>query len=291
MQIIRSVKIMQETMSKLQHKQIGFVPTMGFFHEGHTSLMKQARKNDEIVVVSIFVNPLQFGENEDFETYPRDEVRDIKIAKEHGVDYLFIPDAKEMYPSQLSISMKSVLRVHVLCGRSRPGHFDGVAVVLTKLFNIIRPNKTYFGMKDAQQVAVVDGLITDLNFDVQLIGLPTIREDSGLARSSRNVHLTDTENKEAPWLYRALKNGQQLVVDGEENPATIISEVQKTINMHTTGTIDYVELLSYPDLEPVSKVNDQIILAIAVTFSKVRLIDNIILDNGKMIQQFKQGEM
>ena len=286
MKVIRSIELLQKRMSNLQKQQIGFVPTMGFFHEGHISLIKSAKKENDIVVTSIFVNPLQFGPNEDFEKYPRDEEQDMKLAEQSGVDILFIPDVHEMYPREMSISMQSNKRVDVLCGRSRPGHFDGVVTVLTKLFNMIQPHKVYFGMKDAQQVAVVDGLITDFNFPIELIGLPTIREKSGLAKSSRNVYLSSEENDSAVWLYKALTIGRQLVVDGENNPANIVKEVMKVITTETNGIIDYVELLSYPELQPVTEMNQQVILAVAVQFKNARLIDNLLFDcNGKIVER------
>ena len=178
MEIIKSPRELQSMVIdiKKQHKEIGFVPTMGAFHEGHTSLMKQARKENDLLITSIFVNPLQFGANEDFDTYPRNADHDIEIAKKHGVDILFMPEVEDMYPQELSIRMHVTKRTNVLCGKSRPGHFDGVVTVLTKLFNIIMPNRAYFGLKDAQQFAVVDSLITDYNFPIELIGLPTIRD-------------------------------------------------------------------------------------------------------------------
>lgn len=288
MKVIRSIDNLRDELLQFNNQTIGYVPTMGFFHEGHLSLMNTARKETEIVVASIFVNPLQFGPHEDFEQYPRDEKRDLKLAKENGVDLLFMPDVNVMYPQESSITMQVVRRADVLCGRSRPGHFDGVVTVLTKLFNMIQPDKVYFGMKDAQQVAVVDGLITDLNFPIELVGLPTIREENGLAKSSRNVYLSEEETLEAKWLYRALINGRQLVVDGEKDPATIIDKVIQTIHQHTDGNIDYVELLSYPELQEVKLVNEQIILAIAVNFKRARLIDNLVFDKyGQIIERLK----
>lgn len=288
MKIIRSIDHLQTELSHVRNQTIGYVPTMGFFHEGHLSLMNAARDETDIVIASVFVNPLQFGPNEDFEQYPRDEEKDTKLAEKNGVDLLFIPDVSTMYPRKASISMQVDGRTDVLCGRSRPGHFDGVVTVLTKFFNIIQPDKVYFGMKDAQQVAVVDGLIADLNFPIQLIGLPTIRDKTGLAKSSRNVHLSQKEIIEAQWLYRALTNARKLVVDGENNPATIISEVVKTIQHHTQGKIDYVELLSYPELQQVTVINEQVILAIAVNFKHVRLIDNLLFDkHGQIVKRLK----
>lgn len=285
MKIIRSIKLMQEERLKLTNKMIGFVPTMGYFHEGHLSLMSQAKEENDILIVSVFVNPLQFGPNEDFDTYPRDEERDIRLAKEQGVDVLFMPHVTEMYPTELSITMQVGERANALCGRSRPGHFDGVVTVLSKLFNLIQPNKVYVGMKDAQQVAVIDGLINDYNFPIKLIGLPTVREQSGLAKSSRNVNLSDEERIEAIWIQKALRVGQQLVSDGEVRSSEIIKAVEQLILKETNGKIDYIELLSYPTLKPVTMIKQNVILATAVKFNKVRLIDNIIFNHHGIIMK------
>lgn len=288
MKVIRSISDLQNERANLKNQTIGFVPTMGFFHEGHLSLMETAREETDFVVASIFVNPLQFGPHEDFEQYPRDEERDLKLAKENGVDLLFLPTVSEMYPNEASITMQVVRRTDVLCGRSRSGHFDGVVTVLTKLFNIIQPDQVYFGMKDAQQVAVVHGLITDLNFPIKLVGLPTIREENGLAKSSRNIHLSEEEILQAQWLNRALTRGLQLVVDGEKDPNAIINKVIQTIEQHTDGRIDYVELLSYPALQEITTINEQVILAVAVHFKHARLIDNLIFDqHGQMIERLR----
>jgi len=292
MEIIRSVKEMQQKMAAIrqQKKHIGFIPTMGFFHEGHTSLMEEAKKENDVIATSIFVNPLQFGPNEDYEQYPRNEEQDIIDAEHSGVDIVFIPDAKDMYPNQPLIKMDITDRIHVLCGRSRPGHFEGVLTVLTKLFHIVQPDKVYFGLKDAQQVAVVSALIHDLNFPVELVGLPTIREQDGLAKSSRNVHLSTAERKEAAWLYKALSYGEQLVVDGESNPDIIVNKVIERITKGTSGSVEYVEILSYPELKPVNVINKnkQVILAVAVQFKQARLIDNLLLNkNGQVIERLK----
>lgn len=294
MKIIRSIKEMQdESITLKKRKQsIGFVPTMGYFHEGHLSLMRQAHEENDVVITSIFVNPLQFGPNEDYERYPRDEEQDIQLATETGVNIVFIPSVQEMYPTKPLLSMAIAERADVLCGRSRPGHFAGVMTVLSKLFHVIRPDKAYFGLKDAQQFAVVDGLIRDLNFPIQLVGLPTAREPGGLAKSSRNVHLREQERREAASLYAALESGRQFVVDGEENPAIIVKEVQNKMEQETTGVIDYVELLSYPALLPVSSLRQQVILAAAVQFEKARLIDNVIWNqDGQIVRTIRrQGE-
>lgn len=288
MKIIRTVNEMQETAVSLlkNNKTIGFVPTMGFFHEGHIALMEQAKQENDIVVSSIFVNPLQFGPNEDYEQYPRDEEQDLTYADTAGVDIVFIPTTQEMYPRKMVINLDISDRVNVLCGRSRPGHFQGVVTVLSKLFHIIHPNKAYFGRKDAQQVAVVNALIEDLNFPIELVALPTIRESDGLAKSSRNVNLREKERKDATWIYKALENGRQLVVDGEKNPDIVVKEVLDTIDTHTSGKIDYVELLSYPELQAISVIEQEVILATAVYFEGARLIDNLLFDkNGKIVER------
>ena len=285
MKIIRSIQTMMKEVANV-NKKIGFVPTMGFLHDGHLSLVKEAKQENDIVVMSIFVNPLQFGPNEDFEQYPRDEQQDAKVAEQHGVDILFLPTVDDMYPNEMGIKMTINQGTDVLCGRSRPGHFDGVITVLTKLFHIVQPNNAYFGLKDAQQFAVVNTLVTQLDFPVQLVGLPTVREGDGLAKSSRNVYLSEIERKEATSLYSGLKLGQKLIVDGIKNPATIITEVKKFISNNTSGKIDYIELLSFPNLKSITTINQQVILAVAVKFSNARLIDNIILnEEGSFIDR------
>lgn len=289
MRVIRSIQEMMQASREFrdQKQQIGFVATMGFLHDGHLQLMRSAKKDNDVVVASIFVNPLQFGPNEDFEQYPRDEDADIVKAEEVGVDILFIPTAEEMYPAPMMIQMGINKRTNVLCGRSRPGHFDGVLTVLTKLFHMIDPQKVYFGLKDAQQVAVVDALIQDLNFPIELIGMQTVREEDGLAKSSRNVNLTKQEREEAIWIYQSLQRGGQLVRDGVKDPQKIISEVKHWLEGKVSGRIDYVELLSYPTLETVTTIDQPVILATAVYFKKARLIDNILLDeNGERINHY-----
>lgn len=279
MKIIRKVNDMITLSHELKnaHLQIGFVPTMGYLHEGHTTLMETSIRENEVTIVSIFVNPLQFGPNEDFDQYPRDEKRDIDILKKHQVDYLFLPDVQEIYPSEPTVSMTVQNRTNVLCGKRRPGHFDGVVTVLSKLFHITKADFAYFGMKDAQQVAVIQGLVEDLNFPIQIRPVPTVRENDGLARSSRNIYLSNQERKQAPHLYRSLKLAEQLIIDGEINPVIIIEEVKKYLSLHTDGKLDYVEILSYPELKPIQTIGGQIIIALAVFFGKARLIDNIVI--------------
>lgn len=279
MKLITKISDMQleVKMLKQQGLTIGFVPTMGYLHEGHKALMQKAREENDIVVLSVFVNPLQFGPNEDFGSYPRDLERDQKVAKEAGVDFMFFPAVEEMYPSELSVSVVVNKRTNVLCGKSRPGHFDGVATVLTKLFSIVQPNKAYFGLKDAQQVAVVNGLIDDFHLPVELVPVDIVREEDGLAKSSRNVYLTETERKQSTALYKSLLKARKLIVEGERNTEAIKAEIRSIIEAETDGIIDYIEILSYPDLEEMDKLAGKIIIAIAVKFSKARLIDNIVL--------------
>ncbi|TKH07077.1 pantoate--beta-alanine ligase [Peribacillus simplex] len=262
---------------KNNNKSIGYVATMGFLHEGHATLLEQARKENDIVVLSIFVNPTQFGPNEDFETYPRDLERDEKVAANGGVDYLFYPTVHEMYGEEPSVKVVVQSRTDVLCGRQRPGHFDGVATVLTKFFNIILPDRAYFGKKDAQQVAVIDGLIKDFNFPIQLIAVDTVREEDGLAKSSRNVNLSDQERLEAKELYQSLLKAKEAVESGERNAATVTALVSDHIGAHTSGVIDYIEVYQYPELKPLESLAGNIIIAMAVKFKHARLIDNITL--------------
>ncbi|MFE4811805.1 pantoate--beta-alanine ligase [Peribacillus simplex] len=262
---------------KNNHKSIGYVATMGFLHEGHATLLDKAREENDIVVLSIFVNPMQFGPNEDFETYPRDMERDENVAANGGVDYLFYPTVHEMYGEEPSVKVVVQSRTDVLCGRQRPGHFDGVATVLTKFFNIILPDRAYFGKKDAQQVAVIDGLIKDFNFPIQLVAVDTVREEDGLAKSSRNVNLSDQERMEAKELYQSLLKAKEAVESGERNAAAVTALVSEHIASQTSGMIDYIEVYQYPELKPLESLAGNVIIALAVKFKHARLIDNITL--------------
>ncbi|WP_340371644.1 pantoate--beta-alanine ligase [Peribacillus sp. FSL E2-0218] len=263
---------------KSNQKSIGYVATMGYLHEGHATLMEKARKENDIVVLSIFVNPLQFGPNEDFETYPRDLERDENVAANAGVDYLFYPTVQEMYGEEPSVKVVVQSRTDCLCGRKRPGHFDGVATVLTKFFNIILPDRAYFGKKDAQQVAVIDGLIKDFNFPIELVAVDTVREEDGLAKSSRNVYLSDGERMEAKELNQSLLKAAEAIDSGERNAAAVTALVRKHIEAHTHGLIDYIEIYQYPALKPLETLSGNIILALAVKFKHARLIDNITIN-------------
>ncbi|SEH80891.1 pantoate--beta-alanine ligase [Halobacillus karajensis] len=280
MKVLRDVEQVNDVVSQWKNngEKIGFVPTMGYLHEGHMRLLEEARKENDRVILSIFINPLQFSQGEDLETYPRDEARDQKIAEENGVDMVFLPTKEMMYPRPLSVQMSVTKRTDVLCGRSRPGHFDGVVTVLAKLFNLTRPDTAYFGMKDAQQVAVVDALIKDYNIPVKLVPVPTVREDDGLAKSSRNVRLSKKERKEAPSIQAALQYGKQLVRDGHTSPEVVIKATEKFLETKTHGKIDYIELLSYPELEFLEEIDRPVILAAAVSYEHARLIDNVVFN-------------
>ncbi|WP_409270454.1 pantoate--beta-alanine ligase [Neobacillus sp. SCS-31] len=280
MNVIERISELREELNthKRNGRTVGFVPTMGYLHEGHLSLIKKARAENEIVVISIFVNPLQFGPSEDYDSYPRDLSHDTSLAREAGADYLFAPSVQEMYAAVPSVSVTVKDRTDVLCGKSRPGHFDGVATVLTKLFNIVLPDRAYFGQKDAQQVAVVDGLIKDFNFPVKLVPVETVREDDGLAKSSRNIFLTQDERQEATALYQSLQAAREAIGNGQKNPATIIELMKTIIETRTSGKIDYIEIYSYPELKPVDTLKGRFIIALAVRFSGARLIDNMIFN-------------
>ncbi len=257
---------------------IGFVPTMGFLHEGHMTLVKHARAENDLVIMSIFVNPAQFGPNEDFDRYPRDIKRDSRLAKEAGVDVLFYPQVDEIYPQDGGITIQAGQQSNVLCGASRPGHFDGVLKIVTKLFHIVQPTRAYFGQKDAQQLAIIETLVNDYNFPLEIRRVETVREEDGLAKSSRNVFLSIREREEASVLQKAIKLGIEHY-SNKRNANQAIAITKKLIEEKTSGKIDYVELLGYPSLTKPSTAEEDVILAVAVFFEKARLIDNIILTN------------
>lgn len=287
MKIIDNIEEMKLELSYHQDKQIGFVPTMGFLHDGHLSLVEESVKKNDLTVLSIFVNPLQFGPNEDFETYPRDAKRDASLAESHGVDIIFIPTSKVMYPEKMTFAIEVTEKADVLCGKNRPGHFDGVVTVLLKLFNIVQPTNAYFGMKDAQQLAIVYTFVEQFNLPVNIIGLATVRESSGLAKSSRNVYLSDHEKHLANSIYTSLNYGAELIKSKEYNAKVILDNVRKKFLETSNIDYEYLELLSFPDLEDVTEVNSTIVLAIAVKYSKARLIDNLIINKyGEVLTKF-----
>ncbi|MEK4442105.1 pantoate--beta-alanine ligase [Niallia sp. FSL K6-0077] len=280
MNIVTNPKQLQDITTSLQKNKvtIGFVPTMGYLHEGHRALLKAAREQNEIVIMSVFVNPLQFGPNEDLASYPKDFEHDKQVAMEEGVDYLFHPSVEEMYPGQMPVTVKVERRTNCLCGKSRPGHFDGVATVLTKLFHLVQPTNVYFGKKDAQQVAVVDGLIEDFHFPINLVAVNTVREEDGLAKSSRNVRLTPIERREAGILYKSLSIARSELIKGTADIEALKKSIITFVEKESSGKVDYFEILSYPQLETLKELNGKMVIAIAVHFSKARLIDNIIFE-------------
>lgn len=279
MKIVRTISDLKKEIRAAQSagQSIGFVPTMGFLHEGHLTLARQARSQNDVVVMSIFVNPLQFGPNEDFERYPRDEKRDTQLAGEVGVDLLFLPSVEEMYPEEPAVTLTVHKRTNALCGLSREGHFDGVATVVMKLFHLTEADRAYFGKKDAQQLAVIHGLVDALNVPIEIIGVDTVREPDGLAKSSRNVYLLPEEREKAPAIYKALGLIKQSVEAGETDAASLKEKARYVLEEEAGAVIDYLEILSYPALEPIEKVNETIIAAAAVQYKQARLIDNVIL--------------
>ncbi|MBC1457435.1 pantoate--beta-alanine ligase [Listeria newyorkensis] len=278
MKIIREIEALQAAIRsyKKQQQTIGFVPTMGFLHEGHMALVKAAHTENDVVVMSIFVNPTQFGPNEDFESYPRDEARDTARAELNGVDILFMPSVETMYPESLTATIHAQKRVSVLDGATREGHFDGVLTVLAKLFHLVQPDNAYFGQKDAQQVAVVQGFVADYFFPLKICVVPTVREQDGLAKSSRNVYLTEQEREEAPVIHAALRKARE-EVNGQDK-ASVLANIRATIDQKNSHEkIVYLDMYQYPSFEPVEDWEKPIIIAICVQYSKARLIDNEII--------------
>jgi pantoate--beta-alanine ligase len=276
MKTIKSVKKMQSYSEslRLQGKRIAFVPTMGYFHEGHLTLMKEAKKMADFVAVSIYVNPAQFGPQEDFSKYPRDLKRDLKMAESVDVDVIFYPPNDEIYPAdyQTYVDVEKVTRN--LCGISRPGHFRGVTTICLKLFNIVKPHIAIFGKKDFQQYISIKRMVDDLNLDLQIIGLSTVREADGLAMSSRNKYLQNNERSSALTLSASLKLAQKLYSGGERKASVIINEVKKLIKKADSTEIDYVKICETNTLSDVNEIKSQSVIALAVKIGKTRLIDN-----------------
>ncbi|ATP39644.1 pantoate--beta-alanine ligase [Solibacillus sp. R5-41] len=277
MNVIHTIDALRRIIfeNKQKGKRIGLVPTMGFLHEGHLTLATQARAENDVVIMSIFVNPTQFGPNEDFESYPRNLERDTMLAASVGVDFIFAPTVEEMYPHDGGIFIRAGHQATLLCGASRPGHFDGVLQVVAKLFNLIQPNYAYFGQKDAQQVAIIQTMVRDYNIPVELRIVPVVRENDGLAKSSRNVYLTATERSQAPAIQQALQLAKREFIESGNVDKSIQLAV-KIIEANMDGSIDYLTILSYPDLTEVTSETEQVLLAVAVYIGKTRLIDNLI---------------
>lgn len=279
MQIINSIMHMQALAiaPEREGRRIAFVPTMGFLHEGHASLLREGRKRGDVLVLSIFVNPIQFGRNEDLDRYPRNMEGDCRIAEACGTDIVFTPTAAEMYPQgfQTGVTVRDIALP--LCGASRPGHFDGVATVVTKLFNIVRPDVALFGNKDYQQLAVIRRMTADLNMPVEIVGMPIVREADGLAMSSRNAYLSPSERQSALCLFRAITRARELYAAGERSVAVLTRETRAVIEREPAAVIDYVEFRDGAMLHELAVADSATLLALAVKIGQTRLIDNTVL--------------
>lgn len=263
---------------KKEGLSVGFVPTMGYLHEGHGSLISRARKENDKVVVSIFVNPMQFGPGEDLESYPRDLDKDSAYCESLGADLIFHPEPEEMYTDGFCSYVDMSVLTEELCGLSRPVHFRGVCTVVNKLFNIVQPDRAYFGQKDAQQLAIIKRMVQDLNMDLEIIGCPIVREEDGLAKSSRNTYLSEEERQAALVLSRAVKLGQELVAGGETDAKKIVSEMRALIEKEPLARIDYVKAVDGLTMQQIDTVKKPMLVALAVYIGKTRLIDNFIVD-------------
>jgi pantoate--beta-alanine ligase len=282
MKIIDSISRMS-TLARIHKKEgktVGFVPTMGYLHDGHLSLARAARKHTDVVVMSIFVNPIQFGPKEDLHRYPRDLRRDESMAREAGVDIVFCPSSNEMYPEGFSTYVGVEGLSGVMCGASRPGHFKGVATVVAKLFGIVRPDVAYFGQKDAQQAAIIRKMVKDLNMGVEIKVMPIAREKDGLAMSSRNIFLSESERADAVAIYMSLKRAEELVASGERDPERISEEMERMLSAKRSMKKDYISIVDPDALKKLDRIDDEALVAVAAYIGKTRLIDNIVLKRG-----------
>lgn len=263
---------------KINGDTIGLVPTMGYLHEGHASLVKRAREENDRVVVSDFVNPTQFGPNEDLDSYPRDFEADCNICEEIGADLIFHPEPSEMYYDDATTYVNVRGVSEGLCGKNRPGHFRGVCTVVSKLFLIAAPDRAYFGRKDAQQLAVIKRMVRDLNFDIEIVGCPIIRENDGLAKSSRNSYLDDDQRKAAVILSRALDEGRSMIETGEKDVRKVTSGILEVLGTEPLAEPEYVEIVRWDDLKKIDKIDGPVLAAIAVRIGRTRLIDNFLIE-------------
>ncbi|OIO38442.1 MAG: pantoate--beta-alanine ligase [Candidatus Omnitrophica bacterium CG1_02_49_10] len=277
--VFRSIGKTRDYLEEARRKRrsVGFVPTMGYLHEGHLSLIRKARRDNDVVVVSIFVNPTQFGPNEDLSRYPRDLKRDKRLLRAEGVDLLFYPSVRSLYPDGFKAYIEVKGLSGVMCGSSRPAHFRGVCTVVAKLFNIIMPDIAYFGRKDAQQAVIVKKMASDLNMNVSIEALPIVREKDGLAMSSRNSYLSKTERRDAPIIFRSLREAERAVKAGVRDAGKIKSLVKSFLRASKSMKIDYVNVVDEVTLEEVKRVTKPALLAVAVRMGRTRLIDNIVL--------------
>ena len=279
MNIISTINEVREQIKewKKQGLTVGLVPTMGYLHEGHKSLIDAAVKENDKVVVSVFVNPTQFAPGEDLETYPRDLDRDAALCQEAGAALVFHPEPSEMYHQNYSTYVDMRTLTQGLCGKTRPTHFSGVCTVVSKLFHIVQPDRAYFGQKDAQQLAVIKHMVEDLNFDIKIVGCPIIREEDGLAKSSRNTYLNEEERKQAVILNQALQKGKEQIENGERRSSQIKQMIIQIIETMPLAKIDYVEIVYFQTLESIEEIKGEILVAVAVYIGKTRLIDNFIM--------------
>lgn len=280
MKIIKSISELQKTLDPVRQagKKVGFVPTMGFLHEGHLGLVRAARDENDVVVLSIFVNPTQFGPAEDYQTYPRDLARDTELAEKAGADIIFAPEVEEVYPDGFSTYIEVTgPETQGLCAASRPGHFRGVTTVVAKLLNIVRPERAYFGQKDAQQLAVTKRMVGDLNIPVEIVGCPTVREPDGLAMSSRNMYLKPEERKAAVVLREALIAAETKIKQGERSGVRIIDAVEKVIKREPLAKLEYAEIRETAGFTETGAVEGEVLIAVAARFGQTRLIDNIVI--------------
>ncbi|MEE0929882.1 MAG: pantoate--beta-alanine ligase [Acutalibacteraceae bacterium] len=282
MKIVSTVEEVREVVKawKKEGLTVGLVPTMGYLHEGHASLIKKASQENDRVVVSDFVNPIQFGPKEDLASYPRDIQRDAEICEVSGADLIFHPQPEDMYSPDFSTFVDITGPSEELCGKSRPIHFRGVCTVVSKLFLITAPDRAYFGQKDAQQLAVIKRMVRDLNFDIEIVGCPIVRESDGLAKSSRNTYLNEEERKASVILHKGLEEGKRLVLNGERDAKVVVNKITEIISGEPLAKIDYVQVVSFPDVKIVDKIDGDILTAVAVYIGKTRLIDNFIIENG-----------
>ena len=274
MQVTKTIKETREQIREWKRAgySIGLVPTMGFLHEGHASLIKKCREENDKVVVSVFVNPTQFGPNEDLEDYPRDFERDCALCESIGADLIFHPEPEEMYQDACAYVSINTLS-DTLCGKTRPIHFKGVCTVVSKLFNIVTPDNAYFGQKDAQQLAIIRKMVKDLNFDIRIVGCPIIREEDGLAKSSRNTYLNPEERKAALCLSQAVKKGQAIIAKGCSSES-VLKEMRGIVESEPLARIDYISVVDALTMQPVEQVDRDVLVAMAVYIGKTRLIDN-----------------
>lgn len=281
MKIVETIKEVREQVKewRKQGLSVGLVPTMGYLHEGHKSLIDRAVKENDRVVVSVFVNPMQFGVGEDLESYPRDLQRDSALCEDAGAALIFHPQPEEMYTKDFSSFVDMNTLTKGLCGKTRPIHFRGVCTVVSKLFNIVTPDRAYFGQKDAQQLAVIRHMVSDLNFDIEIVGCPIIREEDGLAKSSRNTYLNQEERRAATVLNRSLQAAEEALKNGEKNTAELTNIIRSVLETEPMAKIDYVEIVDWNTLEAVEQAEGSILMAIAVYIGKTRLIDNRILES------------